>query len=88
MSRAPTDPMERLIHDALTAGDVVYEPEQVNEAGLDFYVIAHDTYIEVKRMHSPRIAEQMGRADNVIAVQGERAVRWLADIVRRAESAS
>lgn len=37
-------------------------------------------------MHSPRISEQMSRADNVIVAQGEGAVRALARMIRSWQS--
>lgn len=69
-----TDPMERLIADALDAAGEAYEHEK---NGLDFYLPRLDLYIEVKRFHSPRIAAQMERAENIIAVQGSFAVRTI-----------
>lgn len=74
-----SDPMERLIADAL---DSIGEPYQTNILALDFYLPNRDVFIEVKRMHSDRIAEQMSRADNVIAAQGVAAVSLLADMLR------
>ena len=78
MTRLP-DPMERLVADAL---DSIGEPYQVNVLALDFYLPDRDVFTEVKRMHSDRIAEQMSRADNVIAAQGVAAVKLLADMLR------
>lgn len=49
---------------------------------LDFYLVDFDLHIEVKRFHSDRIAEQMARADNVIAVQGLQAARLFARMVK------
>jgi len=43
--------------------------------------------IEVKRFHTPRVAEQMARADNVIVAQGEAAVRYLAELIEKASRA-
>ena len=43
---------------------------------LDFYLLDHDLHLEAKRSHKDRIAVQMGQASNVIALQGEPAVRW------------
>lgn len=74
-----TDPMERVIAAAL---DGAGEPYFRETNGLDFYLTNRDLYIEVKRMHSPRIAEQMSRADNVIAVQGVGAVTFMANLIR------
>jgi hypothetical protein len=76
-----TDPVERVIADALTAAGVAYVSSGDHKA-LDFYLPASDVYIECKRMHSPRIADQMSRHDNVIAVQGMASAKWLAAMIR------
>lgn len=44
---------------------------------LDFYLPDCDLHIECKQFHSERIAEQMSRAPNVLAVQGIEAARFL-----------
>jgi hypothetical protein len=84
MSRlTTTDPMERLIEVALQKAGIRYvsdEGEGVPEH-LDFYLPDHGIFIEVKRMHSPRIADQMSRAANVIAVQGLEGVRFMAALL-------
>lgn len=49
------------------------------QRGLDFYLPDFGIYIECKDYHSDRIAGQMARAANVIAVQGEDAARFLCD---------
>ena len=78
------DPMERLIEAALIEAGIAFcgEDHPANLARLDFYLPALDLYIEVKRLHSPRIGEQTKRATNVIVAQGEVAVRALADLLR------
>lgn len=83
--RAITDPMELLIAEALEAAGVEYEYERL---GLDFYLPALDLFIEVKRFHSPRIAGQMERAENVIAVQGLTAVQTMSALIRRGDLSS
>lgn len=73
--------MERVIAAAL---DEAHEPYVHDSGGatLDFYLSQRDVYIEVKRMHSPRIAQQMAKADSVIAVQGVGAVTLMASLIR------
>lgn len=80
---APTDPMERLIYDALVDRNLEFQMDYdgQNPSGLDFR-LCNGVEIEVKQFHSDRIAEQMGRVDNVIVAQGEKAVRMLADLIR------
>ncbi len=60
-----------------------YVREDENPSHLDF-LLDNGIEIEVKRMHSDRIAAQMARAPNVIAAQGEEAVRFLASLLRKA----
>lgn len=48
--------------------------ETIIGSGLDFYLPDLDIYIEVKQFHSDRIAKQMARRPNVIAIQGRGAV--------------
>ena len=79
------DPLEQLLADTLDAAGIRYLTGDGghNRAGLDFYLPDQDLHIEVKRFHSDRIAGQMARAPNVIAVQGEASVRWLADLLKK-----
>ena len=74
-----TDPVERIVADALDRAGVVYET--TNSLELDFYLPSYEIYIEVKQYHSPRISEQMSRDANVIAIQGIEAARAFADLV-------
>lgn len=78
-----SDPMEKLIADALDAVGASYTTDMGggNPSGLDFR-LASGIEIEVKRFHTPRVAEQMARAPNVIVAQGEEAVRFLAFLIR------
>jgi len=46
------------------------DDQTTNGTQLDFYLPDFDIYIEVKRFHTNRIAEQMSRGKNVIAIQG------------------
>ena len=76
------DPLEHIIATALQSAGIAYTTpdERRDHTGLDFR-LANGVEIEVKRFHSPRISAQMASADNVIAVQGEQAVRWLAGVI-------
>lgn len=70
----PTDPIEAMVFDALVDAGVKFEMADENKARLDFFLPGIGVYVEVKQFHSPRIAEQMSRAKDVIAIQG----RWAA----------
>lgn len=74
-----SDPMEKIIEEALASAGVRFERNALN---LDFLIKDYDVYIEVKQFHSNRIAEQMSRAENVIAVQGKTSAFLLAHILK------
>lgn len=72
---------EKIIADALASANIQYVFNKAPEQ-LDFYLPDFDVFIEVKTFHSGRIAEQMSRAPNVIAVQGVVAAKFLAQAIR------
>jgi hypothetical protein len=76
------DPLEQLIADALEIAEFGFITDEGggNPSNLDFR-LHNGVEIEVKRFHTARIAEQMARAENVIAIQGEAAVRFFADLL-------
>ena len=78
-----TDPVERIVADALDASGIAYTTEGHNRQRLDFHLPAFDTFIEVKQLHSARIAAQMASADNVIAIQGRGAAEAFAVMLAR-----
>ena len=81
-----TDPMEMIIEQALLDVGEPYLVDNETKCNLDFYLINHDVFIDVKQFHSPRISNQMSRAPNIIAVQGVVAVQMLADFIRNGAS--
>lgn len=77
-----SDPMEEIIRNALDRSPLIYvEEEHPDAKGLDFYLPFVGVHIEVKQFHSERIAEQMSRADNVIAIQGIGAAKLFAQML-------
>lgn len=81
-----SDPMEKIIADALTDARIPFVREgdvKGSTQTLDFYLPEQDVYIEVKQFHSDRIAAQMSRAPNVIAAQGRPGVEFLAHLIRQ-----
>ena len=82
-SLCTSDPMERLIEAALIAAGIRYTTESDGSSPhrLDFDLPDIGVAIEVKRFHSPRAVAQLGRTENVILVQGEKAVRALAAFI-------
>lgn len=75
--------MERIVELGLRRRNIPFETDQDGgtASGLDFYLPLEGIAIEVKRFHSPRIAEQMSREKNVIAIQGEEAARFFQRIL-------
>ena len=69
-----TDPLEQKIAAALDESGIRYRHETEGGQRLDFYLPDFDTYIEVKRFHSPRIAQQTETQDNIIVLQGVKSV--------------
>lgn len=78
------DPMELIIEQALIDAGISYVTDQGggSKTQLDFYLPDFDVAIEVKRFYTARTGEQMARAPNVIAAQGEAAIRFLAAAIR------
>ncbi|MBB4152882.1 transcriptional regulator with XRE-family HTH domain [Sphingomonas jinjuensis] len=76
--------LERVIETALIDAGIRYvgDRDGQNPSALDFRLLDFDVEIEVKRFYTARTGEQMARASNVIAVQGEKAVRFLAAAIR------
>lgn len=55
--------------------------EGKSPANLDFYLPSHDLYLEIKGGHSERIAGQMARHPNVIAIQGVKSVAFVVNLL-------
>ena len=77
------DPIEKIVREGLDAAEIVWMGENGTEAKLDFFLPDYDVHIEVKQFHSDRIAEQMSRATNVIAIQGREAAEFFADRLKK-----
>lgn len=72
-----TDPVENMVAIGLIDAGIEFIHDNPCETNrLDFYLPEHDIYIECKRFHSDRIAEQMSRGKNVIAIQGMAAAEF------------
>lgn len=73
------DPIEKIVEDALISAGIDYvrdpHPAALN---LDFFLTGYGVHIECKQFHTDRIAAQMARAPNVIAIQGIEAARLFA----------
>ena len=80
-----TDPVERIIGSALSAAGYAPKheghPDRSGDGPTLDFELPDQIYIEVKRMHSPRIERQMAQATDVIAIQGMRAAEWFANAI-------
>lgn len=76
------DPIEKIVSNALTERGVAHRNDDAG-SGLDFILDGVNVYIECKQFHTPRIAEQMSRVDNVIVIQGKAAAEMFAAMLRR-----
>lgn len=78
------DPVEELIRQALTHSNLPHQHGLDVDNGLDFFLPlpTGPVYIECKRFHTARIAEQMSRHTDVIAVQGMAAAGFMASLIR------
>ena len=87
--RARTDdPMEHIVREALRRARIKFvEEEDPRARALDFYLPEADVHIEVKQFHTDRIAEQMGRVPNIIAIQGVVAAELFAALITKEEIA-
>ncbi len=79
-----SDPLEQYIADSLTRAGIPFVHEsqdaQMTKA-LDFFLPDHLVYLEIKGGHSNRIVGQMGRAMNVIAIQGVKSVDFICKLL-------
>lgn len=70
-----SDPLELEVANALTEKGIAFVHEsQGTGQRLDFYLPQFEIYMEVKRYHTPRIEQQMALQENVILIQGSKAV--------------
>ena len=80
----PTDPVEKIVAAALDLRGIRYLCDGEGDTkALDFYLPDFDLYIETKRYHTDRVAEQMSRVENVIVVQGMSAAQTFAKLLER-----
>ena len=73
-------PIERRFEVICESAGIAYERDD-ERSGLDFYLPDHDVFVEVKQFHSVRIAGQMARKLNVIAIQGVGAMEAFAKML-------
>lgn len=67
------DPMEAALERGFEAAGIEYRRADGMTHRLDFYLPGLDVYVEAKRFHTPRIADQMSRVPDIIVIQGMKA---------------
>lgn len=65
-----SDELEKQIGDTLVKCGINFNRNQ----RLDFYLPDFDIYIEVKKYHSERSNSQLASQDNIILIQGKKAI--------------
>lgn len=77
-----SDPMEKLINEGLTVGEYIFTHEGEKGTGpqLDFRLTDLGVSVEVKRFYSDRAVRQLSKYEDVILVQGKKAVILLATL--------
>jgi hypothetical protein len=76
------DHCEAYIFDMLTLANEPFVQGDKHPSRLDFYLPNYNIFIEVKQFHSNRIAEQMSREHNVIALQGVESCILFGDMLK------
>jgi hypothetical protein len=77
-----TCPLEKRFKAFCEANKIEAIPHD-KHSGLDFFLPHYDCYVELKQFHSERIAEQMSRVPNVIAIQGKKAMDCFEKLMQR-----
>lgn len=81
-----TDPFEIRVENILKKNGIKYIHESERngiDQRLDFYIPEFDVYIECKQMHSERSISQLGSAENVILIQGDKSILFLEQIISK-----
>lgn len=83
--RVGNDPLEQMIAVALDNAGIKYftDYEGKSPANLDFFLPDLDIYLEIKSGHSKRISKQMTRHQNIIAIQGQKSVGFVVDMLKK-----
>lgn len=69
------DHLEKSLADFLASKDIGFVHESQNKDQiLDFYLPGFGIYIEVKQYHAERVAKQLASQEEVILIQGKKAL--------------
>lgn len=83
-----SDPIERIVAEALTAAGIRFETHYgVHHGAPDFLLPDHGVYIECKQFYTERTAKQMASVPNVIVIQGRKAAEAFASMITNKRTA-
>lgn len=75
-----SDHLEQKLADFFTEHHIEFIHESQNkDQVLDFYLPAFGIYIEVKQYHTERVGRQLAHQDEVILIQGKKALAFFID---------
>lgn len=77
------DELETELAETLESTGIKFDHELSGSTGrkLDFYLPAYDVYIEVKKFYSDRSEVQLQSQENVILLQGRKAVKFFCNLL-------
>lgn len=78
-----TDFLEESLGESLNGKGIefIHESEIKTEPVLDFHLPEHDIHIEIKQFYSDRIIKQLQSKQNVIVLQGRKAVDFFNKLI-------
>jgi hypothetical protein len=77
MKRFYSDFLENsLVKQLISKGISFFREGENKEQRLDFYLPEYDVYIEVKQYHTDRVSQQLASQENVILIQGKKAMKF------------
>jgi len=77
-----SDELEKQVGEALSASKIKFERKGQR---LDFFLPQYDVYIEVKKYHSERANAQLATQENIILVQGKKAVKMFCEQILKSK---
>lgn len=82
-TRRYVDHLEAAVGNALESKGIEFTHESEEAIGADFFLPHQNLFIEVKQFYSDRIVKQIMDKDNVIVLQGKRAVDFFVNTIKQ-----
>ncbi|CAB4218679.1 hypothetical protein UFOVP1605_41 [uncultured Caudovirales phage] len=74
--------LEQSLADSLTEVGISFIHESQRKQRLDFYLPDFDIWIEVKKFDSERTGEQIKSQENVVLIQGKKAMEFFIGVLK------